>query len=255
MIKINLLGDETGRSNAFKYGIIGYVGSVIICLAVFFSLYQNVARALAEKDLEIARQKSRLAALKLQTAKVDELEKKKQILNSKLVLIAKLKRSKIGPVRVLDDLNVAVPAQVWLQNVAEKDNLIQIKGRARSNEDIAFFLRNLEGSDYFSQVELVKSMQMYYSKRTGKVSPTPDLQKLRSSGRATKEVTRKEGAAGQHWAVRQEAKQGSTVRAAVEEANVKIKEFVVTAKVNYAGKIKIAEAGKQAEDEPKAVRS
>ncbi len=239
MIKINLLGDSTGKSNSWTYGIIGYAASVVICAAFFFSAYQRIGNAVEDKERDIGRLKSQLAALKLQTAKVDELEKKRATLNSKLALIARLKKSKIGPVRVMDDLNMAVPSRVWLRSVQEKGGQFQIKGRALNNEDIALFLRNLEASDYFSQVELVNSLQMYYSKRTGKVAQTPDLQVLRNTNRATKETAAKEGAKGQHWAVRQGSQDRNERRAAVDEFNIKIKEFAVTAIVNYAGKLKL----------------
>jgi len=265
MIKINLLGESTGKSSAFTYGLIGYAVSVVLCLALFSMLYQQITNAVSDKEEEIQRLSSQLAALQEQTKKVDELEKKKPLLNSTLALIARLRKSKIGPVRVMDDLNLSVPARIWLRSVQEKGGVVQIKGRAFSNQDIAQFLKSLDASDYFDQVELVHSVQMYYSKRTGKVSPTPDLQSLRGASpnfgaesRVTKESTMKaggkEGGKAKKWSVKQSPVKGNERRSAVDEFNVKIKEFLVTARVNYAGKLKL-EAAKAAAPAQAAVRS
>ena len=242
MIKINLLGEDTGKSNAWTYGVIGYLCSVAVCLALFVMLYRDVTGAIADKQEEIQRLERQLTALKEQTKRVDELERKKELVNSKLALIAKLKKSKTGPVRMLDDLNVAVPSRVWLRSIIEKNGVFQIKGRAFDNQDIAQFLKNLEASDYFDHVELVQSVQMYYSKRTGSVQATPDLQSLRGSEQRPTKAAPRDAASEKkpvrRWSVAEGSKDDDGRRSVVDEGNVKIKDFLMTANVSYAGKVK-----------------
>lgn len=248
MIKINLLGDDTGIDNSWKFFLAGYVLSVVVCLFFFFSLYTDITNEVTDKTRRVEDQTRRLNNLKEKTREVRELEKKKKTLHDKLALIARLKKSKIGPVRVMDDLNVAVPSQVWLRRIEEKGDVMRIKGRSLTNDDIARFLGNLEQSDYFDKVELEKSVQMYYSKRTGKVSPTPDVTSLRrgspdfsTENRATKESPLKGGAnKGQRWAIKRTGKGKRNRKKQIDDFNVKIKEFVVTAHVNYTGKVRLA---------------
>ena len=103
-----------------------------------------------------------------------------------------------------------------------------------SNVSVSSFINNLDKSDYFSGIELLSSIQMYYSKRTGQVQLNPDLQALRSDKRATKEDTT---ATAKKWSVKNAKKKNAKGRnAIIDEFNIKINEFLITTKVHYAGK-------------------
>jgi type IV pilus assembly protein PilN len=263
MIKINLLGDDTAVDTSGKFFIVGYLASLVLCVAIFVWLNQTVRSDLVQLQGEAEDLQRSNDALSVQTKEVTELQKKRDVLNSKLALIARLKKSKIGPVRVLDDLNNSVPDKVWLRQIIEKDGVMRIKGRALTDQDIVVFLENLKKSNYFESVDLVESQQMFYSKRTGQVSPTPDIEKLRggspdfrAESRVTKEsrvkpsVARKGAgaAAGKGGSKKWSVRDGSAGNAiadrskSIDDFNVKIKEFIISAQVNYAGKIKAAEA-------------
>ena len=170
-----------------------------------------------------------------------------------------MRKSKIGPVRVLDELNIAVPSQVWLRQLEEKGNIARIKGRALGNDAIAQFMRNLDNSDYFDSVDLVESQQMYYSKRTGKVTPQPDIDNIRHSSpdfgresRATKDTAvLRDGVYQSGAPAAPKNAPGTSLKdrsKLIEDHLVKIKEFVLSAKVNYAGRL-IPEEGSGSDDQ------
>jgi type IV pilus assembly protein PilN len=245
MIKINLFEDHSLGDQSAKIKVIAYVASIATCLIIAFSSYTMISGSVSELSLERDSLKSDLDTLMSKTKTVRDLEEKKKTLRDKLSLLAKLKKSKIGPVRVLDDLNQAVPVKVWLREVKENGGILKIKGRAMSNQDIALFMQNLQNSHYFSQVDLVDSRQMYYSKRTGMVKALADITDLQNSDfQADKRPTKQSGLANSSnsntgtWSIRRDVDPNKINRKlAIEEANIKIKEFVLSTKVHYEGKL------------------
>lgn len=229
MIKINLLGDDTKLDYSNRYVVIALILSVVLVSVISFRLYQSTSTEVRQLSLEASNLQSKLQGLEKQTAIVKELETKKDVLKDKLVILAKLRKNRIGPVKVLDDLNLAIPETIWLRQINESNSSFKILGRAIDNQDIALFITQLQESEYFETVDLVESRQMYYSKRTGQVSGTPDISSrsgLGAEGRVTKT---------QKFSVRGEDKQSRSRR--ILDNNVKIKEFIIRAKVNYGGRI------------------
>lgn len=157
MIKINLLGDETIIDHSSIYWLAGYVASVAACFAVFFYLNSSITGSIDDLRGQEQSLEAQLNRLKATTKEVRDLEAKKEELRDKLAVIAILKRSKAGPVRVMDDLNLALPERAWLTNVKERDGRLRIQGLALDNQTIAGFMKELEGSDYFSAVDLVET--------------------------------------------------------------------------------------------------
>ena len=234
MIKINLLGEAKTVNMLFRLGLVLYVLSLVGLGGLFWFWYDGVSNDVAEFRQRTSVSKQLLDNLQGQTKEIVGLEDKKKLLFSKLAVLARIKESKKGPVRVLDDLNTALPADVWLRSVVERGGIFEIKGRALSNDSVSAFLVNLDKSDYFSEVELKSSTQMYYSKRTGQVQLNPDLQALRSDKRTTKEEST---TTAKKWSVKNAKNKAAKGRnAIVDEFNIKINEFLIMTKVHYAGK-------------------
>jgi len=164
MIKINLLGEESVIDYTAIYWLIGYLASLLVCGLVLFLLNSSIVSSIKELRNRAETLDAQLAKLKIVTKEVRNLETKKEELRDKLAVIAVLKRNKTGPVRVMDDLNLALPERAWLTNVKEKDGLLRIQGMALDNQTIAAFMKGLEGSEYFSDVDLVETKQVEWKK-------------------------------------------------------------------------------------------
>ena len=159
MIKINLLGDDTAVDHSGKLIVAGYVLSLVMFCAIFYFMGQSVGADVARLTHETDLLTKQLNKLKETTKEVHELENKRQELNDKLAVIAKLKRNKIGPVRVMDDLNLAIPERAWVSDMKESAGVLRLVGFALDNQTIAVFMKDLEASDYFDAVELVETKQ------------------------------------------------------------------------------------------------
>lgn len=211
MIRINLLGDETVIDNSGKYILAGYGASVLLCLVVFFSMYTSAGSNIDDLTSDVDIRQAQLEKLKKQTKVAKDLENKRDLLNQKLAVIARLKKSKLGPVRVLDDLNLSLPDRAWLASVSEANGKVTISGKALDNQTVASFMRKLEDSDYFKNVDLVESNQKYLLSRTGEIfSQLPRRKSEAGRGGSSSSLP-------DHW--------------------VRIKDFKVRAQVLYSGKI------------------
>ena len=159
MIKINLLGDDTVIDTSGTWVMIGYGVSLFTVLAVSAFLYYSVSASIGELTAEKENLDRRYAALQETTKEVHDLEKKKKELADKTTVISVLKKSKMGPVRVLDDLNTALPDKSWIVDLKESGGLVRISGLALDNQTIAAFMKALEASEYFQKVDLGESRQ------------------------------------------------------------------------------------------------
>lgn len=159
MIKINLLGDKSGSSFGGHFQIALFIFSVA-CLGMGF--YTATAYISYQSEF-VAQQdtlyRAQLSDLKKITKEVRGLEKKREMLKRKIEIIEALKSRKIGPVHVLDDLNIAVPEKSWLLEVRDKGGVLRIDGLALDNQTIADFIKRLEKSEYFIRVDLLEARQ------------------------------------------------------------------------------------------------
>jgi type IV pilus assembly protein PilN len=156
MIKINLLPVKASRrQDAVKRELVfaglGLVGLLGVCTVLFVI----VGAQASELSAENAQLNKDIENLKAIVARVDEVDRLKQDLRTKLDVIAELKASKSGPVHMLDELSSATPEKLQLHLVSEKSRKLDIEGLAVSNEVISQFLSNLERSDWFRDVYLV----------------------------------------------------------------------------------------------------
>ena len=78
----------------------------------------------------------------------------------KLGVINSLEGDRIFPVRMLDELNMLVPAkEIWLEKVTEKGQELRIEGIAKDNGTVALFMKNLEKASFITTVDLVVSRE------------------------------------------------------------------------------------------------
>lgn len=223
MIKINLLGNSTAIDNSGRLVFVGAIAATFFTLVLFVLLVAQLASKSSSLALEAKTLEGKLENLMQKTKSVTELEGKKKILQSKLAVIAELKKGTVGPVRVLDDLNIAVGDKVWLAEVTESGSEMKLRGRALTNQDIANFIKKLEDSDYFDDVNLVESRSMYYDKRSGEIKAGQDLSSLGGGTDSIggSKVNREVG--------------GSIVGQDTIKDDINIKEFIISAKIKYTG--------------------
>jgi type IV pilus assembly protein PilN len=155
MIRINLLPVREARKKADlqQFGLmLGLALGAAIALVVIFhlSLLHQISSAHARVDS----MKQQIDAFKPQLAQVEQFRAKKADIERKLGVIHDLDRSRSGPVHVLDELSSHTPERLWLTSLEAVPTGITLQGMSLDTEVVATFMKSLEDSPYFRDVEL-----------------------------------------------------------------------------------------------------
>lgn len=158
MIRINLIGDEVKVDSNSLLWLVAYAASVLLVIATGVTSWyflSSWASSLEEDAVVLERQLNRL---KEQTKDVKQLDAKKNELQSMTMAIAVLKKIQEGPVKLLDDLNLAVPERLWFNSVELKDQVLRIEGIALIDAALVDFVHGLEKSPYFERVDIIERL-------------------------------------------------------------------------------------------------
>jgi len=155
MMEINLLPHREARRAADLRESIALLvlGLVVLVSGIFFT-HQSVKSDLATAHASVAQLEADIERYKPQQAQVEGFKKQKKQLQDKLDIIASLEQARSGPVRVLDELSSNVPERLWLTAIQTKGKGIKLEGMSLDTGVVADFLRGLNSSPFFSNVDL-----------------------------------------------------------------------------------------------------
>ena len=177
MIRINLLPvREAVQKRAGKQFLLLAIIILVAEAGALFYLQSEAEGELGKVTASNAGIAAKVAALKEKTKEIAALEVEKAKLEKQKQVLDGLVEGKSGPVKVLfalsnvlrriDDPEEKITAQnqgwnpdwdpktLWVESMVEKNRRVRISGIARSNEDLAQFLRRLNSSKHFVEVEL-----------------------------------------------------------------------------------------------------
>ena len=152
MIRINLLAaeKERGKKKAALFGTAGQkltIGcSIILVVAVLLVgwRYWSLARQSAALDAEINAAQEETTRLRAVILQVQQFEQRKAQLQQRVVLIEQLRKGQTGPVHMLDQVSRALPPMLWLTEMKQTGDDVQIDGKTT-------VLTSLESSGYFKK--------------------------------------------------------------------------------------------------------
>lgn len=173
MIRINLLGvshPKKGKRAAIATaGMAGGGPNMLVVLLVlvalaaggnyyYYWMLQRDAASLKVKMEQAKRENQRLADIK---AKYIELEKQKDIYESRVNVIHQLQTNQSGPANLLTTISDTVNKTdaVWLSSMKDEGTSINLAGVALSLDAVAQFMTNLKATGYFTNVEIKESFQ------------------------------------------------------------------------------------------------
>lgn len=155
MIRINLLPVRAAQK---KEKLRSQISIFVLCLILVCiacgSLYVQKTIAINTVKDEIADIDQKNKTLTKKIGQVRDFEKKQADLKKKLDILKTLKNGKSGPVHLLDELSAALPDKLWLTKFSEKNGSINLQGVADNENTVAVFMRNLDASPYYKNIEL-----------------------------------------------------------------------------------------------------
>jgi type IV pilus assembly protein PilN len=162
MMRINLLPVRATRKQvSARQELIILAGGLAIVAAVLFAWWTVSSAKLSDMQERVDSVRSEMDRVKKDVARVQEFKTKAELLERKLKVIEELKKKKVGPAKMLDDLASILTDQhkVWLTKLDEKDGVLTLEGGAMEEENISEF-----------QIALVKRSKLFTEVKLGLVS-------------------------------------------------------------------------------------
>ena len=159
MIRINLLAaeKERGKKKAAFLGSSGQKLTVGCSTILVLSLllvgwrYWSLGRQSAALDAKITDAQQETTRLHSVIQQVQQFEQRKAQLQQRVVLIEQLRKGQTGPVHMLDQVSRALPPMLWLTELKQTGDDIQIDGKTTVLTSLTDFVTNLESSGYFKR--------------------------------------------------------------------------------------------------------
>ena len=103
--------------------------------------------------------KKEIVKLDAQIADIQDLENRKQRLVARMEIIERLQRKRPEIVHLFDELVKTVPEGVYLTQLKENGNKLEVHGVAQSSTRVSTFMRNIDGSTWMDnpQLQVVES--------------------------------------------------------------------------------------------------
>lgn len=130
--------------------VAGLIAGVIAAAAYWF-VYN---RALTERVALVAQRKGEAEKLESIIRDVENYQKRKDSLQSRIDLINQLKQNQKGPVRIMDQISKDLPDLVWLDTMDIVSGKITMNGRGLNPNAIANFVENIKNDPYFEEPSL-----------------------------------------------------------------------------------------------------
>ncbi|HBA89988.1 MAG TPA: fimbrial protein [Geobacter sp.] len=160
MIKINLLPIRASKKKeTMRQQVAVLVISVVALLLIGIGGYIFLSSKIGTVKREIAASETELDSLKKKIGTIDNIKKLQAEVKKKLDVLSQLRRGKTGPASRLAALSDSVPEKLWLTRYIENGNNVTVSGYAANEELIAYFMKSLQASGAFANVELQVSEQ------------------------------------------------------------------------------------------------
>ena len=147
MPRINLLPwreqERKVRRREFMVAAGGAVFAAIIFTLGGKLLYSSWTDSQNEKNTLLRNEIKKLDA---QIADIQDLENRKQRLVARMEIIERLQRKRPEIVHLFDEIVKTVPEGVYLTNIKQSGNKLEIHGVAQSSTRVSTFMRNIDAS-------------------------------------------------------------------------------------------------------------
>ena len=147
MPRINLLPWREQERKIRRREFMVAAGGAIFASVIFILggkvLYSSWTDAQNEKNNLL---KKEIVKLDAQIADIQDLENRKQRLVARMEIIEKLQRKRPEIVHLFDEIVKTVPDGIYLTNIKQTGNKLEIRGVAQSSTRVSTFMRNIDSS-------------------------------------------------------------------------------------------------------------
>jgi len=149
MARINLLPwREELRQKRKKDFLMALGGAVLIAGFITLATKLTVKQWIQNQESRNDVLKTEITELDRQIDEILGLENQKERLLARMNIIEQLQRSRPEVVHLFDELVTALPEGVFLTDISQASERIEISGTAQSSTRVSALMRNIDGSDW-----------------------------------------------------------------------------------------------------------
>src|SRR3982074_2317941 len=160
MIHINLLPVRAAKKREFgRQQLVLFVLLLVLAGIGNYFVYNRFESELRSLDKQIDTTRKEIAQLEKTIGEVKSIKEDKKALEDKLKILDTLKKGRVGPVKVMDELATIIPNKAWITEYTEQNGNVVMRGLAVTYEDLSAFAQKLKTSKYFANVTIKKASQ------------------------------------------------------------------------------------------------
>jgi type IV pilus assembly protein PilN len=157
MIRINLLPHRELKRAARRRQFIGLlVATAVVSLLAVLAGHLYLTGEIDEQRDRNTLLKNEIAVLDKQIAEINKLKEQTAALLARKQVVESLQSNRTEAVQLVDQLVRQLPDGVYLKQVKQTGAKVNVIGYAQSNARVSTFMRNIEGSPWITQPELVE---------------------------------------------------------------------------------------------------
>lgn len=155
MARINLLPWRAERRAALQRQFLVVLAGMAILGGLLVLLADRyVSAQVAHQNGRNDYLKQHIAELDRQVKEIRELEKRRAELLERMEIIQGLQGKRPVIVRIFDETVRTLPDGAFFQSMTRNDKLVQVKGKAESNNRVSSLMRRLDSSEWFTDPNL-----------------------------------------------------------------------------------------------------
>lgn len=155
MIRINLLPYRAARRQAqIMQHLAVLVGSLLLVFLIVFSVNFIETESLDDLKSEVKSLQDQNAALKKKIGKIKNIDALRSDVEKKLATVDELQKGRFESLETLYYLSESLPKNAWVSSISTNGTNISLKGWAETNKVVAEFMRQLDASEFFGDVQL-----------------------------------------------------------------------------------------------------
>ena len=157
MVRINLLPHREQKRQARQRQFVSLVvGLAVLGVAVVGLGHVVIAQRIENQNSRNTLLKGEIAKLDEQIKEIDRLRDQTQALLARKQVVETLQANRTEAVHLLDQLVRQLPDGIYLRSVKQNGTRVTLTGYAQSNARVSTLMRNIEGSPWLTQPELVE---------------------------------------------------------------------------------------------------
>lgn len=157
MAKINLLPWRQELRKQRQQEFVAIVVAVaVIAVAIVLFAHMALSKQVSDQLERNSYIRAEISTLDSQIKEIDELQKRREELLSRMKVIQDLQGHRPVIVRVFDEFVRAMPDGVYFRTIERKGDVFSISGVAESANQVSALMRNLDSSQWFKSPVLSK---------------------------------------------------------------------------------------------------